>query len=51
MRDYIDKILSRRNLTHEEITVVMELIMAGHVPAEEIRDFLLALNANWANAV
>ena len=45
MRDYIDKIQSRLNLTHEEITVVMELIMSGHASVDEIRDFLLALNA------
>lgn len=44
MRDYIDKILSRKNLTHEEISVVMELIMTGHESLENIRDFLLALN-------
>lgn len=45
MRDYIDKIHGRHNLTHEEITLVMELIMNGHASGEEIRDFLLALNA------
>jgi len=44
MRDYIDKIQSRQNLTHEEITVVMELIMSGHASLEDISDFLVALN-------
>ena len=45
MRNYIDKIISKRNLTHEEITVVMELIMSGHAPVDQVQDFLLALNA------
>jgi anthranilate phosphoribosyltransferase len=44
MRNYIFKILEGHNLTHEEITVVMELIMSGHQSAEDIQDFLLALN-------
>lgn len=45
MRNYIDKINSHKNLSHDEITVVMELIMSGHASLEDIRDFLLALNA------
>ncbi len=45
MRNYIDKISSHRNLTHEEITVVMELIMSGHTSSDDISDFLLALNS------
>ncbi len=45
MRNYIDKINSRQNLNHDEITVVMELIMSGHTSQEDISDFLLALNA------
>ncbi|MDO8675251.1 MAG: anthranilate phosphoribosyltransferase [Candidatus Omnitrophota bacterium] len=45
MLDYVQKIQQGQNLTHEEITVVMELIMAGHVSVDDIRDFLLALNA------
>ena len=45
MRNYIEKILSRRNLTHEEITVVMELIIAGHATSNDVQDFLLALNS------
>ena len=45
MRNYIDKINSKENLSHDEITVVMELIMAGHASGDDIGDFLLALNA------
>lgn len=44
MRDYIYQIQQGENLSHDEITVVMELIMSGQVPLEEIKDFLLALN-------
>ena len=32
-------------MNHDEITIVMELIMAGHAPVDDIRDFLIALNA------
>ena len=45
MQDYIRKIQQGQNLTHDEITIVMELIMSGHAPVDEVRDFLLALNA------
>ena len=44
MRDYILQIEQGENLSHDEITVVMELIMSGHAPLEEIKSFLLALN-------
>ena len=44
MRDYILQIEQGENLSHDEITVVMELIMSGQVPLEEIKNFLLALN-------
>src|ERR1700677_1063850 len=44
MRDYILQIEQGENLSHSEITVVMELIMSGQVPLEEIKKFLLALN-------
>ncbi len=44
MRDYIDQIRQGDNLSHDEITVVMELIMSAQVPLEEIKNFLLALN-------
>ena len=44
MRDYITQIQQGENLSHDEITVVMELIMSGQAPLQEIKDFLLALN-------
>jgi anthranilate phosphoribosyltransferase len=44
MRDTIYQIQQGENLSHEEITVVMELIMTAQAPLEEIKDFLLALN-------
>ena len=44
MRNYIEKIQHGLNLNHDEITVVMELIMVGHASVQDIRDFLLALN-------
>jgi len=44
MRTYITQIEQGQNLTHDEITVVMELIMAGHADLDEIKDFLLVLN-------
>ncbi len=44
MRDYIRKIQSGANLTHDEITVVMALIMTGEAPLEDMKEFLLALN-------
>ncbi len=44
MRDYITQIQQGENLSHDEITVVMELIMSGQAPLKEIKDFLLALN-------
>jgi anthranilate phosphoribosyltransferase len=43
MRDYILQIKQGENLSHDEITVVMELLMSGQAPLEEIKDFLLAL--------
>ncbi len=45
MIDYIEKIQHGHNLNHDEITIVMELIMAGHASVDEIKDFLLALNS------
>jgi anthranilate phosphoribosyltransferase len=44
MRDYTLQVQQGENLSHDEITVVMELIMSGQVPLKEIKDFLLALN-------
>jgi len=44
MGDYIEQIRQGNNLSHDEITVVMELIMSGQVPLDEIKDFLSELN-------
>lgn len=44
MIDYIQKIQRGQNLDHDEITIVMELIMSGHAALQEVKDFLLALN-------
>jgi len=44
MRDYILQIEQGENLSQDEITVVMELIMSGHAPLGDIKSFLLALN-------
>ena len=44
MRDYIKQIQQGENLEPDEITVVMELIMSGQVPLEDIKDFLSQLN-------
>jgi len=44
MRDYISQVQQGENLSHDEITVVMELIMSAQVPLEDIKSFLLALN-------
>ena len=45
MRDYILQIKRGQSLSHDQITVAMELIMTGQVPLEVIKEFLLALNA------
>ncbi|MDE2028306.1 MAG: anthranilate phosphoribosyltransferase [Candidatus Omnitrophica bacterium] len=44
MHDYIVQIERGRNLSHDEITVLMELIMAGQISLEGIKRFLEALN-------
>ena len=44
MRDYILQIEQGESLSHDEITVVMELIMSGQAPLQDIKDFLVALN-------
>lgn len=44
MHDYISKIEKGIALSHDEITIVMELIMSGHAPIDEVKQFLLALN-------
>ena len=45
MREFIDKIRDKRNLTHGEMHMVMMEIMSGRALESDIRDFLLALNA------
>ncbi len=44
MLDYIYQIQQGENLSHEEISMVMEMIMTGQAPLGQIKDFLLALN-------
>jgi anthranilate phosphoribosyltransferase len=44
MRDYITQIQQGENLSHDEISVVMEFIMSGQASLEEIKSFLQALN-------
>ena len=44
MRDYILQIEQGENLSHDQITVLMELIMSGQAPLEDIKSFLLSLN-------
>ena len=44
MHDYILQIEQGESLSHDEITVVMELIMSGQAPLQDIKDFLVALN-------
>src|SRR5258708_3216936 len=44
MQEYISQIEGGENLSHDEITVVMELIMSGQAALKDIKDFLLALN-------
>ena len=41
MRDYIFQIEQGENLSHDQITVVMELIMSGHAGLDEIKKFLI----------
>ncbi len=44
MRNYIEQVKRGDSLNHDEIAVVMELIMAGHASIADIKEFLLALN-------
>lgn len=44
MIDYILKVQQGSPLTHDEITIVMELIMSGEATIDDIKQFLLALN-------
>jgi len=43
MREYIQKIKAKKNLTKDEIASVMHSIMSGEADYDEISDFLLAL--------
>ena len=43
MREYIQKIRDKENLTQQEIEAVMQQIMSGQAIKEEMADFLLAL--------
>ncbi len=43
MKNYIEKIKSRKNLTQQEIQEVMHTIMSGKAVHEDITEFLLAL--------
>lgn len=43
MRNYVDKIHSKRNLTQDEIEAVMKDIMSGAAGREDIASFLMAL--------
>ena len=45
MREYIEQIQQKENLSHDEITIVMEMIMSGHASMEDIKDFLLELSS------
>lgn len=44
MKDYIQKIKAKENLTQQEIQDVMHTIMSGNAAHQEVADFLLALN-------
>ncbi len=45
MRDLIEKIQNKQNLTHGQMLAVMTEIMSGHAAECDIKEFLLALNA------
>jgi len=45
MRDLITKIQQKENLAQDEIESILHEIMSGEAAEEDIRDFLLALNA------
>lgn len=44
MKEHIKKINNKEDLTGQEMKVVMNAIMSGQVPDEDIRDFLLGMN-------
>lgn len=43
MREYLDKLHSKNNLTESEMEAVMETIMSGEAIKEEVASFLMAL--------
>ncbi len=45
MRECVEKIQQKKNLTHGEMHAVMMEIMSGRAAESDIKDFLLALNA------
>lgn len=45
MKNYIQKLKAKNNLTSQEIERVMHSIMSGHSAAEDVSEFLLALRA------
>lgn len=45
MRHYIQKLRDKNNLTSLEIERIMHSIMSGHLAAEDVSEFLLALRA------
>ena len=44
LRKYIDKVLNRYNLSKEEVRSVMKIIMSGESSADELTQYLVALN-------
>ncbi len=45
MKNYIQKLKNKNNLTAQEIERIMHSIMSGHSAAEDVSEFLLALRA------
>ena len=45
MKNYIQKLKDKNNLTSQEIERIMHSIMSGHSAAEDVSEFLLALRA------
>ncbi len=45
MKNYIEKLNQKQNLSHQEIEEVMRLIMSARAPQEDTAEFLLALRA------
>jgi anthranilate phosphoribosyltransferase len=45
MREFVEKVQQKKNLTHGEMHALMMEIMSGRAVESDIRDFLVALNA------